>query len=634
MIENYKYRFKLINDLDVRDIRPLGTISVTNELIDETFFYQRNIGSFSLKGDDFNWIKAIEETGDLCKNIIIRIERKCSGDWSVFAESQFTMQNCQFINSKCKVTVNPESTGGGSCLIDQSEDELNIFEVFNGGVPGADGFAEMSDYVNGDALGFDNGNVFLYNGSVFHETLIRPKLDGTGAPTPPPTIDELLALGAIPENERDLIQITRLGVANGGGLFDPDWIVYVAWSYRRGEAKVGGICPETPPGYTLINDTGPNCIYQKKPTDEDQTMFAAVFGVCPAGTIVSADKDVIYSAALAGDPINPDYPTGFCAQLIHKDAWPYSYLTLSMEAAIGIFSERCGIDTVVSDFFQINPENPSLTNYVTNEPTHTNDIRFIQRSNAIFPFENNSSRGMMSFGSLTKILREAFNVFWTIDLNGNVRFEHYSFFENIVIGLDLTNDPTKEKYVFNEINYSYKKELLPYIENVSQSNWHNYNYDERVIKYVDTNGIKLSCVGTSTLEHSFDEFNTDLEYFVEYPTGGERNGWVMVACTTAGGGNPYILPFDGFLNGHLSIKELVLNYYQHGRSALNAQRNGVHGVFEPTVRRKEEDGLSFPVCCGDDFDPRLNIKTPNGIGRVVSSEFNLKTQLLTLKNEY
>ena len=175
---------------------------------------------------------------------------------------------------------------------------------------------------------------------------------------------------------------------------------------------------------------------------------------------------------------------------------------------------------------------------------------------------------------------------------------------------------------------------MPFIEALEQSEWNNYNFDKREIKYVNPDGSKLTCVGSGNLNRSFGTFFTDLQYYDEYPSDQPRNGWLVVACTDSGGGDDYVLDFDGLLNGYLSTKRLIDNYWQHGRSALLGQINGIDTTFTSSVRLKEEDDFGVPICCEDDFNPRLNVKTPNGSGRIVSAEHDLKFNKLTLKLEY
>lgn len=631
VVKNNQYRFKLINGVDSKRINPLGTISVTNDLVEGTFFYQQNIGSFKVNGEDYDWVKDIEDTGVLCDILFIEVEKKCGGVWSLYAKSQWTIQNCEFNNSKCNITIHPDSTGGGQCLLDRVTDEIDMFQaVDDTPLGGSDGIASMSDIDDGDSLNYSNGRAFFYTGAVFEPILIRPAVDVGGNPTLPPEPEEFT--GLVGEEEIPLIQITRLGTVQTG-ILSPVFIIYVAWAYRRTEFKIGGENPVTPKGYSILNDTVDPVVYQKKPTDEDMTCFltgGGFFGDCSVIAAPTAEMDIIYqNAAAAADPA---YPAGFCAYIPHKDRRNI-YVTLSLERVLQEFADRCGIPSVISDFFQINPENPSAINYVTGDATTTNDIRFIQKSNAIFPLLSNARTGSMSWDDLSGILLDSFQCFWTIDVNGNLRYEHISFYDNVVIGLDLTQ-PKFAEFVNGRINYSYKKELLPYIERVADDgNHHNYNWDQRDIKYVDPNDDKLSCVGTTDMERTLGIFTTDLDYYIEYPTEIPRDGWVMVSCAVDGS-NPYVTDFDGFPNGNLSIKRLVDRYYYNNRSALVAQVNGVDVIFDTTKKIKEEDGLGVPICCDDNFDPRKNIKTPNGIGRIIGSEHNLKTNKLTLKSEY
>ncbi len=637
-IENTQYRFFLVNGLDRRQITPLGSIAINWNLQDDTFFYENTLGSFTLKGEDYFWVKDIEDTGDLCGELLVEVERACGGSWELYHRSQWTIQSCRFADSKCNVTINPESHGLGSCLIDQNSTNENILQLQldKTGLK-YDSLLRMSDVLSTNLLGYGNGHMFYYSGGAFDDILIRPKfVDSsgnpatTGTPTPAPTPNDLLSAGLIPENEVDLIRIQQVGVYTSG-IATVQYVVYVAWAYRRGEAKIAGNNPPTPNGYTIINDTVDPVVFQKRPTDEDLSVtLINTLDACATIGVIPSSADLIYNGARDGDT---DVPAGgICFYVSHKDTIQFTALTL--EALISLFIEQCDDTKIpVSDFFQINPENPSSTNYVTGLATLTNDIRFIQRSDNIFLFSQGATTGNMSFSDLAKILRNSFQVYWTEDVNGNLRLEHYVYFENITVSLDAT---VGKKGVFtkDKLDYSYKRELLPFVEEISDDGNHfNYNWDLRQIKYVDTNGRKLACVGSDTLDRSFGIINTDFEFFIEYPTQIPRAGWTMVACRTQFG-NDEIIYEDNLLNGTLSIKRLVERYYNHGRSAIIGQVNGVNTTFESTVRLKTEEGLAFPICCDDDFDPRDNIKTPIGIGRVTSAEHNLKTNKLTTNNEY
>ena len=639
-IENNQYRFYLVNGTDRRLITPLGTISLGWTQQDESFFYENTIGSFTLSNEDgdYSWVKDIEDTGDICDKLFVEVEKKCGNGWELFSVNQWTIQSCNFINSKCRVTIAPESTGLGSCLTDIDTTEYNMIQLLKDktGLP-VDSLTFPSDAQTDNILGYNNGHMFYYSGGVFDNILIRPAFEDaagnpatSGTPTLAPTADELFSAGLIPENEVPLIQIQRIGVYSTG-ILTVDWIIYVAWAYRRTEFKIGGENPVTPKGYTVIDDSVDPVVYQKKPDLADNSITGlATFDACSSIGVIPSASDLIYNGARDG---STDIPVGgLCLYTSHKDVQQFGTIKLGTMAQL--FIDQCDDSKIcVSDFFQINPENVSSINYVTGAATLTDDIRFIQRSLNIFFLAGIVSVGNMTFSNLREILRNAFQVLWTEDLDGNLRVEHYSFFETVVVGLDAT---VGEKAVFtnNKIDYSYKKELLPFIEKVyDDGNHFNYNWDEREIKYVDTNGVKLPCVGSETLDRPYGVFNTDFEFFIEYPVEIPRDGWTMVACRT-NLGTEEIRFEDGLLNGTLSIKRLVERYYNNGRSALNAQINGIDVVFDTTVRLKTEEGLVFPICCDDSFDPRLNIKTPNGIGRVTSAELDLKTNKLTTNNEY
>lgn len=624
---NKAYRFTLKYKSLTRVVTPLSDqILVHWELQDDTFFYSQVVGGFKVKGDDFRWLKDIEDDGDICGTILLCVDKRCSKEWEPLVMSKFTVQNCAWNNAKCNVKITPEANGVGDCLIEKKDDILNMIDVV-----GLIDSADISDVDDGDTLNFDNGRVFIYNSPSLADILVLPVLIG-GSTTPDPTVEDVMGAGVINPDEKDFIRITLLGIITKFGA--PDWKVFVAWTYRRDLLKDSGDCLPTPPGYTLVSETALSCSFFKKPTSEDQSMNDYFIGECAIPPIALLNTFVIWICVHAGDP---DYPNGLFATMVHKDEQikgGNAYATIPLDEAIQPFLDNCNIEKTVSDFFQINPENPSSINPVTGLTSHTDGMALIPRSNAILANTQNATVANLTWGEIQTGLKEMFMVFWGIDLNGDLRLEHLSFFEQTVIGLNLTI-PNNDKFTNEEINYTYKRELLPYIENIFQQEWLNYNWEDRKIKYLDSAGNKLNCVGTSELDHSYGVFSNDLEFFVEYPTDGPRDGWVMVSTeTVTGTGRPWIKDFDGLLNGFMSVKRLVENYYNHGRSALIGTIQGFPITFETTVRLKEEPILGVSICCKDDFDPRLNIKTPNGIGRVISAEHDLKTNKLTLKNEY
>lgn len=657
--KNYQYRFFLINDADRIQIKPLGTISINWELEEQTFYYNKVVGSFTIGGKhdngatEYQWVKDIEATGDLCKELFVEVERRCDTDWELYARNKWTIQNCTFNNSKCNIIINPESAGLGSCLIDLRTATYNMLQLQEdkGGFK-YDSICKISDEATDDILQFNNGHMFFYTGQPTADVMIVPKFtDSSGDPalsgTPhvPPTGQDLFAAGVIGEDEADFIQVNLLGEYQDG-ILSPPWLVYVAWQYRRAEFKIGGNNPPTPNGYSILDDSVDPVIYQKKPTDSDRSVTGVStlagpggvppgsWGACTDVGIFPSSSDTVYNGVHIGKDGIP--AGGLCAYVTHKDTMQISTQTLG--GMIQLFIDQCDPDKIcISDFFQINPENPSTTNYVTGQDTLVDDIRFIQRSDTIFPLLQGATTGNMTFNELETVLRNAFQAYWTEDFDGNLRLEHVSFFENVIVGLDTTVGD-KAIYVANETNYTYKRELLPFIEQVSDDgNHHDYDWLDREIRYVDPDGNKLPCVGTSVEDLSWGSFNSNLEYFLEYPTEIPRSGWVMVACRTYLGDDEIIFE-DFHLNGTLSIKRLVERYFNNDRSALLAkiitELGEVDVTFDSTKRLRTEEGLGFPICCDDEFDPLKSIKTPNGIGRVTSAEHNLKTNKLTTNNEY
>src|SRR5690606_27786527 len=114
---------------------------------------------------------------------------------------------------------------------------------------------------------------------------------------------------------------------------------------------------------------------------------------------------------------------------------------------------------IKSDFFQINPENPSTVNYVTNAPSKVMNVMVFQKSDIKRPGAGASaSRAEWTWEKLMQTLKFMFNVEWRIVGNQFV-VEHVSWFGKN-IGFDLTLSKYK-KYLVGSRRYTYKNEDIP-----------------------------------------------------------------------------------------------------------------------------------------------------------------------------
>jgi hypothetical protein len=130
--------------------------------------------------------------------------------------------------------------------------------------------------------------------------------------------------------------------------------------------------------------------------------------------------------------------------------------------------KKCpGILGVKSEFYQINPDTPSVINYVTGEfNTYTQLVAYQITDFTSPPPTNKALVSKTSFKEIAEDLANIQNVYWTIEA-GYIRLEHSSYFFQSV-GLDLTQTQfanflvaqNKYEYLFNK-KFKYEEWSLP-----------------------------------------------------------------------------------------------------------------------------------------------------------------------------
>jgi hypothetical protein len=293
----------------------------------------------------------------------------------------------------------------------------------------------------------------------------------------------------------------------------------------------------------------------------------------------------------------------------------------------------CGTTTVVSDFFQINPENPSPDNYVTEELNQLTNLLIYQKSDIVNAgATQDATIANITLEKLLKQLNFLFNVEW-IYQDGILRIEHCSYFENQPTGLDLT----LTRYAANvkgKHKYSYEKDRLPSIE--------NFKFKQH--KYRDFLGAPItydnSCATTDpkfkTVEYVTEDIITDVQMCLDQLNKEEDlDGLVLIACEDVSGElfimmNPPYYDLISTPNNLLGWAWLHENYHKHNRAFYDGYLNYNLTQFESVRKRKRGERLSIPFCCGDVFDPLHKVITMIGAGEVDAATFKLGTDMLEL----
>lgn len=301
------------------------------------------------------------------------------------------------------------------------------------------------------------------------------------------------------------------------------------------------------------------------------------------------------------------------------------------------------INSIVSDFFQINPINVS-TDAIPGVDNKWTQMFFASLSDIQSPIPSNfATLEYITFRELFDDLNILFDVFWFIDDDDNLRLEHRSFYEGLQ-GLDLT----QLKYALNlksTDRYTYDLSNIPKIQElriVGSQQYASLTYG----------WLSLINKNKNTVTKTTKKINTDMASIV-FHGGSSSNDGLFLFATELIGGDPTMIEqlnagslFDG-QNDALSPLYLMRYLHTYGRYAEKALFNsvtvyedyphsiaagGFNSISVQPVKLQEE--ISFPICCGDEFDPTELVKTGMGLGHVEKASIDLKTSFMTLQLKY
>jgi len=284
----------------------------------------------------------------------------------------------------------------------------------------------------------------------------------------------------------------------------------------------------------------------------------------------------------------------------------------------------CAIDSVVSNFFNINPDGSEPANGVyTFAADNYAQTLFYQKSDIVRASASNDATRFTI--SLKEFLNELkiFNLFWAIvDDAGTVKFriEHYTYFQG-TNGLNLT---TLEggKYIVGLD--SFKSDApIPNFESFAYQESYRPDFLVKRITYPP------ACATVQGDERTSSQLCCDVGGLLENPDAG-LEGFMLLATYLSG--SDYVLnAIGGNGNGAFAWKYVIPELWADGRFHADATAN-VPGYVVNSVRKSKKQGpVTIKFCCADAFEASELVNTQLGWGEVESAEQD--TQLGTLKIE-
>lgn len=577
-----QYHYEITDRYGTVEIAPLNesnfSISYDRET-DGKYFYSKTFsGKIKFKGDIFFRLQTLEQSIYICSEISMRIWRKCHGGDLLIFEGFFTLTDGEWDLTRCTVEVKFKKSVLDKCLNDNKNVKINLL-------------SEITNRITVKPA--QAGGTIQYKNCMHNSTqVVNPDYwCGTGDP-----YAENWTLVSYSVNSPD-------GVRNN---------VTNRWARELIEVAAG-TTPE--PDWVLV--TNP-----PTPTQND----------------VYAKQVMLYGCTIENIPNDPNdgsYSNSMNCQIVgYTGAGVTIDNGVLLEDVLNLFVSRfCEGKTLVSDFFQINPQNPSLVNYVTGLRSHTDEIVLFQKSDVKRPnVYNNASRAETSWEKLMEMLTTLFNTAYGID-GDVIRLEHFSWFARNE-GLDLTL-PRYAKWVKGKNRYTYEVGSIPFRENFV---FKETSQPKGVIDYSNA-----CAVGDKSSEKNYtlDEFMTDVQYALNNPDPDssrvEDTGFVVVAARKTNG-NYHIVseysPSGVALNNVLFFSQLLPNYHRHNRPLNKGKMNGVETQMLSTKPIKKGDSIVIPLCCEDIFNPLDTILTEMGEGIVSEAKYDLTKQTLELNLLY
>lgn len=585
------FRYKITDRLGEIFTQPLGANDFTIEWSKDTdagkrVYTEEFGGEIMFKGEAFQRLLRTEKSIYRCENQNVTIDRKCIDENGVetyknWFNGVISLNSGEWDLDKCTVKIKFEQNKIEKCFEDNKSKTFDFFK------------AGLSRY-NVDTQ--DNYNV------EFEELICTRNTPPNGTPS-----GTLFCGTGTPEAGNWTETYRRVSI-NDLGTFEE-----VRWSrkvYTRS-------CIDVAPSETaiLIQD---NClgIFGNRKYADLVTTFNCKY--IPFNTEI--EQGYLYTCEVVGSELSDikTIPNGV-------------FLNDAIQA---IVLEYCPEITVKSDFLQINPENPSSINYVTNTTTKVDKIMLFQKSDVKRPNAlNKATKLEWTFEKLMEALKFMFNLDWRIE-NDQFVIEHVSFF-NKKFGIDAT-EKKYEKFLKGKRKYTYKNEDIPEREEwiFKEASYGDFVGRPILYNYCQTEGSKKIIKS-----YALQDVTTDVEFVLQNPDSEseyvEDAGIVFIATKLNGAGKYYILQEAGILDGSklnntLSNAILQRDYQKYERPLPRGIMNGIQTNFYSVKNTKQGEVFTIPLDCKTNFDPDDLIKTHLGYGEVDKAVFNFKTCMLEL----
>lgn len=584
-----RHRYFITDQIGTLAAQPLGasdfSITWSQRQDDALNDYQKEFGgSIKLRGEVYQRLYSLEHSVYRCEPIELVVEKLCNENWEPIFSGIISLNNAEFDEDNCSLTVKFTDQDAAACLTDNDSVEYNLLNIY------------PKFEMNTRPTGITIETTYYRNDEMYDSTQDKfspdPYWGGSGTPYE--------GFWQYYDHSETVNRMDNGGVTTFQRFRDTRWVREIL------NIPVGQTPDNT---WSLISTDGSTDTYARR-----ITLFGVNYENYTSGN--TTFYRITYDF-LGKDNSNIKLRNG-----------------VRLRSVMQLFVDSlCPGLTVKSDFFQIDPDEETNINYVTNEPTKVNNIFVFSASDVKRPTANNvASKLMYDWKTLTETLLFMFNVEYRI-VGNYVRFEHVNFW-NKAQGLDLT-DPEYSKYLVGKRKYKHNIDSIP-----SQEIWafgskqSNGDFNGYPIRYLSGCSVSKSNNKTYTMDRAV----TDIELCFANPNSDNKTvddeNIVFVAAGYDGTGY-YILQEPGItsetkVNNTLSLAHLHRDYHRYKRFLPSGVMNGAETQFLTVVPTKEGVPIKIPMCCPANFDPDNLIKTPLGTGVVSSAVYNFKDSTVDL----
>jgi len=282
---------------------------------------------------------------------------------------------------------------------------------------------------------------------------------------------------------------------------------------------------------------------------------------------------------------------------------------------------NCGINDTSSSFFGYNPIIvPTFNSAYLYSNNYAKHITVHQKSDVKRPYNANSNEDRTwrcKLKDLLEDLKVMFNVYWSIDDDGNFILEHISYYKDSGTVQPLTVPQQKYQYDYDDLE-AISKETFRYA-------------DEKCSRYFDGYEIKYLVREGEVKENRLRLFSTDV-YYIQDSQNAENiqdKGFVLCSCIQTGATRD-------IKQGNIGMSWTLLHEYlhRHDRPYQEFYMNNMLNSALYLRKKKQQEQFMIPGCCDVEFDPFKLYNTDLGDGEVDSATYDIAKDLITIKLTY